>query len=230
VIPVEVHCERENGNSARISNSDKRSARDLRRKRLLDVFLSVLMLLAFLPLMLVISLVIWVSDGGPILYKHCRVGRQGRVFACLKFRTMATDADRRLEELLRHDLAARRQWERERKLRRDPRVSGAAGEFLRGSSLDELPQLFNVLAGHMSLVGPRPVTQEELPMYGNYVKYYLAVRPGLTGLWQVSGRNDTSFEDRVLLDTHYVRYAGLLDDLAILLRTPSVVYRRKGAY
>lgn len=230
MIAIDGHFAHKDGNLPHTLNDDKRSAWSLLAKRGLDIVLTVVMIFTFLPVLVGISLVIWLSDGSPILYKHRRVGQHGRAFSCLKFRTMAQDADRRLDEFLRQDPDARQQWERQRKLRHDPRVHGATGEFLRKTSLDELPQLFNVLAGHMSLVGPRPVTQQELPMYGEAVDYYLAAKPGMTGLWQVRRRNDTTFEERVSLDVHYVKRAGLLHDLTILLRTPGVVLLQRGAY
>jgi lipopolysaccharide/colanic/teichoic acid biosynthesis glycosyltransferase len=198
-------------------------------KRALDVVGAALLLVLFAPVMAVIALLV-ARDGGPVFYAHRRVGRDGVGFDCLKFRSMVRDADQRLAELLERDPAARAEWETTRKLRHDPRIT-AVGRFLRASSLDELPQLINVLRGEMSLVGPRPVQQAELnAFYGTAASYYRAVRPGLTGLWQVSGRNDTSYAERVALDVRYVAEATLLDDLRILLRTPIAVLRRRGAY
>lgn len=198
-------------------------------KRALDVVGAALLLVLFAPVMAVIALLV-ARDGGAVFYAHRRVGRDGASFGCLKFRSMVPDADLRLAELLERDPAARAEWEATRKLRRDPRIT-SVGRFLRASSLDELPQLINVLKGEMSLVGPRPVQQAELnAFYGAAASYYRSVRPGLTGLWQVSGRNDTSYAERVALDVHYVAEATLLDDLRILLRTPLAVLRRRGAY
>jgi exopolysaccharide production protein ExoY len=171
---------------------------------------------------------IWRVDGSPVLYGGWRVGRGGRLFRCLKFRTMVLDAQPALERLLREDPAARAQWEREQKLDDDPRVT-PVGRFLRRSSLDELPQLFNVLRGDMALVGPRPITVPELERYGAARWHYLNVRPGMTGLWQVSGRSDVSYPQRVQLDRSYVEQRTLVGDVQILLRTVKVVLGHDGA-
>ncbi len=168
-------------------------------------------------------------DGGPAIFAHQRVGQSGRMFPCFKFRTMHVDAEQQLRDLLARDPAARAEWEREFKLRNDPRITGI-GHFLRRTSLDELPQLFNVIRGEMSLVGPRPVIRAELERYGDDVDYFLMVRPGMTGLWQVSGRNDVDYETRVYLDTWYVKNWSLWYDIAILFKTVRVVLARKGAY
>ncbi len=168
-------------------------------------------------------------DGGPAIFAHKRVGQSGKIFPCYKFRTMQVDAEERLRELLANDPAARAEWEREFKLRNDPRIT-PIGQFLRRTSLDELPQLFNVIRGEMSLVGPRPVIRAELAKYGDDVDYFLMVRPGMTGLWQVSGRNDVDYDTRVYLDTWYVKNWSLWYDIAILFKTIKVVLRRDGAY
>jgi Undecaprenyl-phosphate galactose phosphotransferase WbaP len=197
-------------------------------KRVFDLFAAlVLMVLGALPL-LYIALRIR-RDGGPAMFAHQRVGQSGKVFPCFKFRTMQVDAEERLRELLANDPAARAEWEREFKLRNDPRIT-PIGQFLRRTSLDELPQLFNVIRGEMSLVGPRPVIRAELARYGDDVDYFLMVRPGMTGLWQVSGRNDTSYETRVYLDTWYVKNWSLWYDIAIMFKTIRVVLNKDGAY
>jgi len=196
-------------------------------KRGLDVVLAALILVVLSPLMAGLALLVAI-DGGGVLYAHRRSGRDGRAFGCLKFRTMITDAEECFQEYLAHHPDTVREWLADRKLRFDPRVT-PVGRLLRSTSLDELPQLLNVLRGDMSLVGPRPVTDEELPLYGDRLGLYLSVRPGLTGLWQVSGRNDVDFAARVALDERYVRDMGFLADLRILLRTPAVVLRRAGA-
>jgi Undecaprenyl-phosphate galactose phosphotransferase WbaP len=180
------------------------------------------------PVFLVFALLI-MRDGGPVVYRHRRIGRGGRVFDCLKFRTMAPDAERRLQALLQADPQAAAEWRETRKLKNDPRVT-SIGRFLRAASLDELLQLFNVLRGEMSLVGPRPVTAGEMALYGRDVSYYLETRPGMTGLWQVSGRNEISYDERVRLDVWYVKNWTLWHDVAILARTLPVVWRRVGAY
>ena len=169
------------------------------------------------------------QDGGPAIFAHKRVGQSGKMFDCYKFRSMRVDAEVQLRELLASDPALRVEWEKEFKLKVDPRVS-VIGQFLRRTSLDELPQLFNVIKGEMSLVGPRPVVQAELARYGDDVDYFLMVRPGMTGLWQVSGRNDVDYDTRVYLDTWYVKNWSLWYDIAILFKTIKVVFKRDGAY
>jgi undecaprenyl-phosphate galactose phosphotransferase len=180
------------------------------------------------PLMLVVALLIWQRDGAPIFFAHYRVGLNGRLFRCFKFRTMLRNADKALNDLLARDPAARDEWAREQKLGNDPRIT-PVGHFLRRTSLDELPQLFNVLRGEMTLVGPRPITVAELTKYGAARWHYLCVRPGVTGLWQVSGRNDVSYEERVALDRRYVESRSLAMDVTILMRTAKVVFARDGA-
>jgi lipopolysaccharide/colanic/teichoic acid biosynthesis glycosyltransferase len=166
---------------------------------------------------------------GPALFKHRRVGQGGKIFNCLKFRTMVPNADQVLQDLLDSDLEIMEEWLRDHKLRDDPRIT-RLGRFLRRTSLDELPQLWNVLRGEMSLVGPRPVVPDELRRYGNKVTTFLSARPGITGLWQVSGRTDTDYRRRVALDVCYVRRRSLLLDVYILLKTLPVVFARSGAY
>ncbi len=198
-------------------------------KRVMDLAGAALLLLICAPAFLVIAALVRM-DGGSALYAHQRVGRDGRFFGCLKFRSMVVDADRRLAALLERDPAARAEWETTRKLKHDPRVTWV-GRFLRATSLDELPQLINVLRGEMSLVGPRPVQASELAsFYGAAAMHYMAVRPGLTGPWQVSGRSDTSYAQRVALDVGYATNPSLWTDVKILLRTPVAVLARRGAY
>ncbi|TDN81199.1 sugar transferase [Stakelama pacifica] len=197
--------------------------------RAVDIMVASVALFFFAPLMIVIAALVFVGDPGPILFAHRRIGRGGKDFYCLKFRSMAVDADARLRELLAVDAAARDEWARDHKLRNDPRITGI-GRFLRKSSLDELPQLFNVLRGDMSLVGPRPIVQAEAERYGRYLSEYCAVRPGITGLWQVSGRNDTTYRRRVAMDVAYSRKCSTSMNLKILAVTvPSVVFA-KGSY
>lgn len=198
-------------------------------KRSLDIIGGLLLFIPFTLLLPLISLAIYVEDRGPVFYRHLRIGQAGRRFYVLKFRTMRPDADRVLEEYLAANPEALRFWLEERKLKNDPRIT-RVGQFLRKSSLDELPQVINILLGDMSLVGPRPVTEEELAKYGQDAFYYLLVRPGLTGLWQVSGRNEVSYEKRVALDRYYVQNWSIWLDLYILARTVWVVLTRKGAY
>ncbi|WP_160119554.1 sugar transferase [Rhodovarius lipocyclicus] len=197
-------------------------------KRAMDVLGAGVLLALLAPVFLVLALLVR-RDGAPAFYAHQRVGLSGRMFGCLKFRSMVRDSDARLKALLASDPAAREEWEATRKLRNDPRVT-AVGNFLRKTSLDELPQLINVLRGEMSLVGPRPVTATELAtFYGPAASLYASVRPGITGLWQVSGRSETSYAQRVALDVDYAAHPSLWTDIKILLRTPVVVVARKGA-
>lgn len=189
-----------------------------------------LLLLAFLaPMMVLAAILTAAQDGGPILFGHTRIGKGGKKFKCWKFRSMTVDAAERLEAHLRMHPSARREWERDHKLRDDPRVT-RWGAFMRKSSVDELPQLFNVLRGEMNLVGPRPIVEDEVRRYGRYIRHYAAVSPGITGLWQVSGRNDTTYRRRVAIDTVYRRTRCLRLDVWILVMTVSVVLTRKGSY
>lgn len=193
----------------------------------LDVILAVLALLFLSPLLLAVAGIVK-ADGGPALYAQTRIGRGGRRFHCLKFRTMVTDAELRLRDLLAADPAAAAEWAQTQKLTADPRVTGI-GAVLRRTSLDELPQLLNVLTGAMSLVGPRPIVEAEMARYAGDIAAYRAVRPGITGLWQVSGRSETSYARRVQLDVQYVNNWSLPRDLSILLRTIPAVLSRRGA-
>lgn len=187
-------------------------------KRALDLIVSSLALIVFAPLLLVIAAIVKVTMGGPVIFSHERIGQHGRVFRCYKFRTMVNGAEQTLERYLAANPSVAREWNETRKLLHDPRVT-SIGRLLRRSSLDELPQLFNVLRGDMSCVGPRPVTPAELQRYGGDVGEYLRTRPGLTGLWQVSGRNRLSYAHRVALDCMYVRNWSLFLDIAILIKT-----------
>ena len=197
-------------------------------KRVLDVLGAIVLAVVFSPLMLAIA-VLMRREGASIIYKHWRIGRNGQAFECLKFRTMVPNADQVLHQLLESNPVIKAEWVRDHKLRCDPRVT-RLGRFLRRTSLDELPQLWNVMRGEMSLVGPRPVVREELLRYGRNVRSYLSAKPGITGLWQVKGRNDTDYRRRVVLDTYYVRNQNLLLDLYILLKTTRVVLGGSGAY
>jgi Undecaprenyl-phosphate galactose phosphotransferase WbaP len=199
-------------------------------KRALDVLGAIVLAAVFAPLVLAIVLVALIRrEPGSIIYKHRRIGQDGHAFECLKFRTMVPNAEQVLRELLECDPAIEAEWMRDHKLRCDPRVT-RLGRFLRRTSLDELPQLWNVMRGDMSLVGPRPVIREELLRYGRNVRAYLSAKPGITGLWQIKGRNDTDYRRRVVLDTYYVRNQNLLLDLYILIKTTSVVLGGSGAY
>ncbi|HCL5583676.1 TPA: sugar transferase, partial [Citrobacter freundii] len=186
------------------------------------------LLILLSPLLIYLSLKVK-KDGGYAIYGHERVGRKGNLFKCLKFRSMVMNSQEVLQNLLESDSQARDEWEKDFKLRDDPRIT-PIGKFIRRTSLDELPQLFNVLKGEMSLVGPRPVIAEELLRYNDEADYYLMAKPGMTGLWQVSGRNDVDYEKRVYFDSWYVKNWSLWNDIVILFKTISVVLKRDGAY
>jgi Undecaprenyl-phosphate galactose phosphotransferase WbaP len=198
-------------------------------KRTLDLFfVMVLGLIAVVPGVL-IAIAIVLDSRGPVFFAHTRVGKGRGSLRIWKFRSMVRDADSRLQEYLRRNPASAAEWARTHKLRDDPRVT-RVGRFLRKTSLDELPQLWNVLRGDMSMVGPRPIVSEEIAKYGAGFRLYAKVLPGLTGLWQVSGRNDMHYSRRVELDCHYIRRWSLLMDCRILFRTVRVVLLGHGAY
>jgi exopolysaccharide production protein ExoY len=197
-------------------------------KRAFDILVSGSLLVFGAPLLILIALGIKLQDGGPVLYSHKRIGRNNREFGCLKFRSMVTDANVRLAEYLQNNPEAREEWARTQKLSNDPRIT-TLGKFLRKSSLDEIPQLWNILRGDMSLVGPRPIVHDEVPRYGDHIRYYLSARPGLTGLWQVSGRSDTSYDYRVNLDVNYVENWHLGKDIMIMVKTIPAVLEARGA-
>lgn len=198
-------------------------------KRALDIVLTVLGILALAPLLLGFALLVRLSSVGPVFYGHERVGFDGRTFRCWKFRSMVTNGDEVLSAYLASNPAARLEWEQSRKLRDDPRIT-PVGKVLRKLSIDELPQLFNVLAGEMSLVGPRPVVEDELERYGLSRRHYLKTRPGLTGLWQVSGRSDIDYGRRVALDRSYVSRWSAAQDLKIIAKTIPAVIKSRGSY
>ncbi|MGE0408058.1 MAG: sugar transferase [Amphiplicatus sp.] len=196
-------------------------------KRVIDIVGAAFAIVFFAPLMAVIYVLVR-RDGGPGVFAQQRIGRNGRIFSCYKFRSMIPNAEEALKNLICANEKMRVAWETDRKLENDPRVT-PLGVFLRRKSLDELPQLFNVLKGDMSLVGPRPIVLDEKGKYGAAFDYYTQMRPGLTGLWQVSGRNDIAYEERVKLDTDYVRRWSLRRDIAILVKTVAVVINGRGA-
>lgn len=195
-------------------------------KRALDIGITLLLLPFVLPVIIALALFV-ARDGASPIYSHERVGLRGRRFRCYKLRSMIPNSQEVLKSLLAEDPDARREWERERKLSCDPRVT-RLGDFLRRTSLDELPQFFNVLRGDMSLVGPRPVTAAELPLYGRHLHHYLALRPGLSGEWQISGRNDVSYAQRVQMDAKYERNLNFRRDFGIILSTALVFVRKTG--
>ena len=197
-------------------------------KRAFDLVVSSLLLLILAPFFLGVMALIR-RDGGPAFFPSKRIGQTGKPIWCLKFRTMVADAEQRLADLLARDPAAAKEWRTGFKLRHDPRIT-AVGQFLRRTSLDELPQLINVLKGEMSLVGPRPILPDEVAEYGDQIDYYFQVSPGITGLWQVSGRNGLDYRRRVALNSWYVKNWSLWHDVTILIKTVRVVLARDGAY
>jgi exopolysaccharide production protein ExoY len=201
----------------------------LSAKRVIDILLALSGILLLVPLLAICFAATMMTSPGPALFRHRRVGFGGKSFECLKFRTMVTDAPERLRQHLESDPLAAAEWETSRKLRYDPRVT-AIGAILRKSSLDELPQLFNVLAGDMSIVGPRPITEEELVRYSSAQDAYLACRPGITGLWQVSGRSSTTYSKRVACDSFYAHNWSLTLDAKILIVTIPSVLLTESAY
>nr|WP_314435556.1 sugar transferase [uncultured Brevundimonas sp.] len=197
--------------------------------RMLDILIATAMLIFVAPTMILIAILIRLQDGGPALFHQSRIGRGGMIFPCLKFRSMAVNADATLEGLITRAGVHQVEWALTEKMREDPRVT-PLGRLLRVSSLDELPQLLNVLRGDMSLVGPRPIVAAEVWRYGRRIRHYTAVRPGLTGLWQVKGRNDVSYRRRVAMDVTLVRRRSVSTYCAILLLTIPAVIRRQGVY
>ena len=200
-------------------------------KRSGDIIFSCFVLIFGFPVLLVIAALIKLSSPGPIFYIQERIGRKYSSFGCIKFRTMKEDADEILSDILASSTSMRKEFELDFKLREDPRIT-PIGRFLRRSSLDELPQFINVLLGEMSVVGPRPIVEKELPRYDKYMDEVSSVRPGLTGLWQVSGRNNLSYQKRVELDLFYARYHTFTLDLLILIKTLGVLLlpMDRGAY
>jgi exopolysaccharide production protein ExoY len=199
------------------------------QKRVVDITLAISGILLLAPLLIICFLATIATSRGPAIFRHRRVGFNGKHFDCYKFRTMVTDAPERLRKLLESDPAAAAEWTANRKLRNDPRVT-AIGAILRKSSLDELPQLFNVLKGDMSIVGPRPVTDDELERYSTAIGAYLACRPGITGLWQVSGRSTTTYDKRVACDAFYARNWSMTLDAKILIVTIPSLLASDSAY
>jgi lipopolysaccharide/colanic/teichoic acid biosynthesis glycosyltransferase len=209
--------------------SAPRSTVQSRLLQAIDVSAAFVLLVVLSPILLLLAFAVWGTDGGAPFYGHRRYGKGGRTFLCYKFRTMAADSDARLARLLATDPAARTEWQRDHKLRRDPRVT-AIGRVLRKTSLDELPQLFNILRGEMSLVGPRPIVAAEVKRYGRRFVHYCSVRPGITGIWQISGRNDTGYRRRVAMDSLMARRMSPLLYARVLFGTARSVVTGSGAY
>jgi exopolysaccharide production protein ExoY len=197
--------------------------------RACDIVLASLALIFFLPLMMIIAFAVLVAGGrGPVIFSHRRIGKNGNYFNCLKFRSMVQDADLKLQQLLLTCPETRMLWARDQKIRNDPRIT-SVGRFLRKTSLDELPQFWNVLMGEMSIVGPRPIVDSERVRYGRYFPYYAMVKPGITGLWQISGRNDVSYRRRVAMDVAYARSQSLALYLRIFVMTVPAVLLARGS-
>ena len=198
-------------------------------KRFLDLFIIFLFSPLLIPIMLLLCLLTKITSKGPIFYGHPRIGKNGKTFKCWKFRSMCINSQEILKEILETNPQMRAEWEKDHKFVNDPRVT-KFGKFLRKTSLDELPQIINILVGDMSFIGPRPVTEEELFKYGEFKDYVLSVSPGLSGMWQVSGRSDTGYEERVSFDTYYIQNWSIWLDIWILIKTVWVVLNHKGAY
>ena len=197
-------------------------------KRVIDIIGASIGLVFAAPFLLPAMFLIHRHDGGPAIFAQDRIGHGGRIFRCYKLRSMVIDSAERLEHLLATDPEARAEWEATQKLTNDPRIT-RLGKFLRKSSLDELPQLWNILRGDMSIVGPRPIVHNEISKYGTDFIYYTDVRPGLTGLWQVSGRSDTTYDERVALDVKYVREWSFVRDMKVIVKTIPAILASKGA-
>ena len=222
---------------APVLQGDRRISRSLERldgeffKRLFDILFSLSVLILFAPVYLLLALSIALSSSGPIFYVQERVGKNRKMFYCLKFRTMVENADDILLEIMEKSPHLRQEFEDNFKLKQDPRITWI-GRFLRMTSLDEFPQFWNVLKGDMSVVGPRPLVEEELPRYGGHINKILTIRPGITGLWQVSGRNDIPYPRRVQIDLYYANDKNLWMDMWIVFKTIGVVIfpKNNGAY
>jgi exopolysaccharide production protein ExoY len=197
--------------------------------RTMDLCIAVSAIAVLLPFLLLIILALKLTSPGPVLFAHRRVGQGGRVFPSYKFRSMVVNSAQVLEQHLAECPEAREEWARDQKLRNDPRVT-PIGRLLRRSSLDEVPQIFNVLLGQMSMVGPRPIVEGEVVRYRQYIVDYMNVKPGITGLWQISGRNNTTYRRRVALDTAYARSRNIALDIAIMVRTIPAVLSGSGCY
>lgn len=213
---------------AALQNADQPNKTDETLKRLTDTIIASVALIFLLPVLVPIALLVRLSDGGPAIFRQKRIGRNGKEFFCLKFRSMHVDAAQQLKELLERDPLAREEWKATQKLENDPRIT-RLGNFLRKTSLDELPQLINIIKGEMSIVGPRPIVRNEIEKYGEHFRHYSSVRPGLTGLWQVSGRSETTYDERVALDVEYVQDRSYFMDLKIMAMTVPAVLTSDGA-
>jgi exopolysaccharide production protein ExoY len=197
--------------------------------RFLDILISATALIFFMPVLLAVGLLVPLQDGGPIFFGQKRIGLNGKEFRCFKFRSMLVDADKRLQEYLAQNAQARAEWAKDHKLKNDPRIT-RFGRFIRKTSLDEFPQLWNVLRGEMSLVGPRPIVRDEVIKYGVSFPKYVSVKPGITGLWQVAGRNDVTYTRRVAMDRFFSSHVTIALYIYILVMTVPAVLRQRGSY
>ena len=195
----------------------------------MDLFLLIVSSPITIPLTLVVSIIVKATSKGPVFYGHKRIGKNGKEFKCWKFRSMVIDADKQLDKILAENPEMKKEWEKDRKFTNDPRVT-KIGKILRKTSIDEIPQFYNVLIGEMSFIGPRPVTRPELARYGDKSDFILSVQPGLSGMWQISGRSDTGYEERITLDSYYIHNWSVWFDVWIIIKTIFVVLRGKGAY
>ncbi|MBF0491235.1 MAG: sugar transferase [Deltaproteobacteria bacterium] len=209
--------------------SPKISRSYLISKRVFDITFAILLLPFLLPLMAVIGVLIKLDSKGPVFFRHERIGYQGEAFKCFKFRTMMQGAQKILKDVLKQDPQSLEEWNKDFKLKNDPRIT-KIGKFLRKTSLDELPQILNVIKGEMSFVGPRPIIKDEIKMYGVDFEFYKNLKPGITGLWQVSGRNNVEYQSRVSLDKQYFFEQSLGLDILILIKTIPEVLKSRGAY
>lgn len=198
-------------------------------KRFFDLLLTLPALIFLAPLLIAVAILIKLDDGGPIFFSQERIGRHGKAFRMIKFRSMRIGAESLLQKHLAEDPAARREWDKYQKLKDDPRIT-RIGSFLRRSSIDELPQLLNIVFGDMSVVGQRPILPVQRDAYGGHIVHYERARPGLTGLWQVSGRNALSFEDRARLGTDYAENWSLTGDIWLILKTVPIVLKAEEAF
>ncbi|MBR5645803.1 MAG: undecaprenyl-phosphate galactose phosphotransferase WbaP [Treponema sp.] len=198
-------------------------------KRVCDISLIIIFLPLLIPVFLILSLLVKLTSKGPVFYGHKRIGKNGKEFKCWKFRSMNINSEQMLEQILKTDPVRAAEWKKEHKFQDDPRIT-KFGKFLRKTSLDELPQLLNILAGQMSFIGPRPVTKEETELYNIHKDYVLSVLPGLSGMWQISGRSDSSYDERIQYDIYYIQNWSIWLDIWILIKTVWIVISRKGAY
>jgi Undecaprenyl-phosphate galactose phosphotransferase WbaP len=200
-------------------------------KRLFDIVFSIFAIILLSPIYLIVALLIKIkSPGAPVIFAHKRIGKNGKFFRVYKFRTMVVNAEEILEEWLKNNPKIKEEYEKDFKLKDDPRIIPGIGNFMRKASIDELPQFFNVLFGDMSVVGPRPIVEKEVPKYGKYAVKLYSVKPGVTGLWQVSGRNDIDYDERVALDMEYIDNQTFWGDIKIIIQTVLVMVFKKGAY